>query len=67
VAWWEGTWRKVTGFNVLHHWPKGHHKWDYPLAVEAARKAAVDFYEEKLASGQIKVSEYIPAQISTNK
>lgn len=49
VVWWEGTWKKTTGFNVLHHWPKGHH---HEYAVEAARKASIAFFEVKRASGK---------------
>jgi len=58
----EGTWKQVRGFNALHHWPQGDDEWEYPIAVEAARKAAIAFYEEKLAKGQIKMSGQKPGR-----
>ena len=39
----------------MHHWPVPKAKWDYPVAVEYARWAAIEFYNEKMAEGKIKV------------
>ena len=41
TEYYEGTWKQVRGFNVLHYWPEGNDDWDYPIAIEASRKAAI--------------------------